>query len=208
MWTITYFYNPSVIESNPWKDRTGYNNFCVGWDTPPAVYPAAFLMTFIVYGVIKYNVDSLVRAACNPTLDPWRLAVVRGCSLTFAISACFLPLLLVVTPSVSPNWHTAFFVFYIIGHLFAVVGNFLECAGTGIPRAKWVFLGVYGFISLAFVFQLFVNFSYYEGPGVSPTLPPALAQFCDYGWFACLAVIEKVLPSQQKPLKITYELSV
>lgn len=44
-WTFTYYYNPSVIESNPLKDRTAYNNFCVGWDTPPAVYPAAFFMT-------------------------------------------------------------------------------------------------------------------------------------------------------------------
>ena len=45
----------------------------------------------------------------------------------------------------------------------------------------------------------------YEGPGVNPTVPPALARFFDYGWFACLAVTEKFLPGKA-PLKITYEL--
>ena len=40
---------------------------------------------------------------------------------------------------------------------------------------------------------------------MNPTVPPALARFFDYGWFACLAVTEKFLPGKA-PLKITYEL--
>ena len=30
-WIVTYFYNPAIIESNPLKDRLGYNN---PWTTP------------------------------------------------------------------------------------------------------------------------------------------------------------------------------
>mmetsp|Transcript_22919 Transcript_22919/g.70920 ORF Transcript_22919/g.70920 Transcript_22919/m.70920 type:complete len:176 (-) Transcript_22919:134-661(-) len=166
---------------------------------------AAFLMTFCVYCMVRYNVDNLVRAACDATLEPWRLAVVRGCSVTCAVSACFLPMIFVVTPYVSPNWHTAFFGQYIGAKFVAVAGNFVECSKSGIPASKWIFLATYGFVSLAFMMQLAINFICYEAPGVNPTMPPALARFFDYGWFACLAVTEKFLPGKA-PLKITYEL--
>mmetsp|Transcript_20603 Transcript_20603/g.64811 ORF Transcript_20603/g.64811 Transcript_20603/m.64811 type:complete len:436 (-) Transcript_20603:261-1568(-) len=37
-WTIAYIWNPAIIESNPLKDRIGYNNPCVAWDAPPALF--------------------------------------------------------------------------------------------------------------------------------------------------------------------------
>ena len=40
---ITGIDNPDTYDSNPVKDVLGYNNPCVFWDAPPALYPAAVL---------------------------------------------------------------------------------------------------------------------------------------------------------------------
>jgi len=35
-WILTLIFNPHIFEENPLKDRLGYNDLCIGWDTLPA----------------------------------------------------------------------------------------------------------------------------------------------------------------------------
>merc|ERR1712032_1564692 len=53
-WLLTYLYNPGTIEDNPLKRRIGYNNLCVGYDTPPAKYFAFFLWPVSTYFNIRF----------------------------------------------------------------------------------------------------------------------------------------------------------
>merc|ERR1711963_384350 len=41
---ITYFANPEVYSDNGILKMFGYNNPCIVWDTPPALYVAQFIM--------------------------------------------------------------------------------------------------------------------------------------------------------------------
>ena len=55
-WAITAVARPDAIEDNPLKQLFGYNNPCVAWDVPPAIYPAASLYTLAIYCSIRYAV--------------------------------------------------------------------------------------------------------------------------------------------------------
>jgi hypothetical protein len=49
-------FNPDVVDHNPIKDRVGYNNACVGWDTAPASYFATYVLVLAAYhSVLKIN---------------------------------------------------------------------------------------------------------------------------------------------------------
>ena len=39
-WALTMAFNPDVTRDNKLLDRVGYNNMCVGFDSPPARYVA------------------------------------------------------------------------------------------------------------------------------------------------------------------------
>jgi hypothetical protein len=39
-WALTAAFNPAILADNKLRDRVGYNNLCVGFDSPPARYVA------------------------------------------------------------------------------------------------------------------------------------------------------------------------
>ena len=43
-WIMAAIWNRDAIRDNPLLDRLGYNNVCVAWDEPPALYPACVLL--------------------------------------------------------------------------------------------------------------------------------------------------------------------
>merc|ERR1719491_2676804 len=48
--------NPAldVLQDNALKRRIGYNNLCVGFDTPPALYVASVMWVFVAYFAMKF----------------------------------------------------------------------------------------------------------------------------------------------------------
>ena len=56
---ITAIARPSQYHDNAMRAILGYNNPCVFWDKPPALYPAAVLYTIGAYFTIRYaHLDS------------------------------------------------------------------------------------------------------------------------------------------------------
>ena len=203
-WIIAAIWNRDVIKDNPLLDRFGYNNVCVAWDEPPALYPAAFVMQFAVYCAVRYCVLDYVRGAVTPDLSRRKVQIIKFCNTLYAVSIMAVPLIFVVTPKVSPSVHTTFFVQLIVCRFVVVAGNFVEV--EGIPREKWAFLAVYGLVSVLLTASAFINFVTYDSKNKKkPTVPMALGMIFDYSWFACLAVTGRFLP-EQTPLQITYQL--
>lgn len=203
-WIIAGIWNADTIERNALKDRIGYNNVCVAWDEPPALYPAAFMMQFAIYCAVRGSVLDLVRAAKTPALSAHGLRSVRVCNVCYAVSMMAMSLIFVVTPAVSPEWHSAVFGQYIFFRFIVVAGNYFESAdiGADISTRSWVFLAVYGVISLAMITCVFVNLTNYAEVG-GPTVPVWFAATVDYAWFICLAATSVFLPNLP-PLQISY----
>ena len=64
-WILAYFFSYDNILSNPLKDRFGYNNVCVAWDVPPALYTSAFLFSLPVYCTVRYVLLDVERMALD-----------------------------------------------------------------------------------------------------------------------------------------------
>ena len=52
VWTVTYISRPKyhgefIVDVNPLRDRIGFNNLCVGFDTTPAAYFGTFCWMFV-----------------------------------------------------------------------------------------------------------------------------------------------------------------
>mmetsp|Transcript_18130 Transcript_18130/g.56610 ORF Transcript_18130/g.56610 Transcript_18130/m.56610 type:complete len:263 (-) Transcript_18130:127-915(-) len=212
-WIITWFTNPQVIASNPLKDRIGYNNPCVGWDDPPALYVAAFMMQSALLCAIRYAVLDLIRARQklrSREIAKWQFEVTRAASIFTIVGMFLTPLLFVVTPKVSPEWHTSLYGVVILSRYAVVAGNFVENRDEHISTIKYVYLFVYGSISFTLMACLFLNFYNYRGNeeayarGDRP-VPASIGMVVDYSWFACLVITGPFLPTYYE-LQITYKL--
>jgi len=129
-WLLTDLFNPSVVEKNPLKDRTGYNNICVGFDTPPARYVAMPLQVLQAFLAVRYVSLDNTRAQLERRagrINWYQHAFTR---LTNVLYGCFMvcfPVLLVVTPMVSVDGHTYLFFAMVVLSFSVVAANFFEC---------------------------------------------------------------------------------
>jgi len=80
---ISMIWNKEVFESNSLKDRLGYNNVCVTWDEPPALYIAPIIFAPAIYFSVRYAVLDYIRAAVDPNLAQWKkmLCMFVTCSM-------------------------------------------------------------------------------------------------------------------------------
>ena len=53
-WILTVVFRNDILEHNNLKDRVGYNNLCVGWDSFPAKGIAAPLFIIIIWLNTRY----------------------------------------------------------------------------------------------------------------------------------------------------------
>ena len=60
-WIVTLIFNPDVADSNPLRDRMGYNNLCVGLDTAPAKFVALPGLVLTSYFGICYTFSDTQR---------------------------------------------------------------------------------------------------------------------------------------------------
>lgn len=199
-WSLTLAFNSDVIDSNPLKDRIGYNNLCVGFDTPPAVWIAQVLFipcAYLCYQFALYDWKrtSLIRERLTPT----QILFSQATDIMFVISVSVFSLVFVVSPFVSHWAHSLAFIQYIIIRFLTVSANFYEHAN--VPPASKNYLKVYGVLSFLFPFALIVDYMYFDTAQDAgntdvdaPFIPWWITAGLDYGWFACLALSQKFLP--------------
>jgi len=126
-WILTWLFNPEVIHSNALKDRVGYNNMCVGFDSPPARYVAMPLQVLQAYLAVRYVSWDSARAVLEKhRLTESQYLFTRITNWTYGgFMVCF-PVLLVVTPEVSVVGHTYLFFAMIVVSFSVIAANFWE----------------------------------------------------------------------------------
>lgn len=212
-WVLTFIYNPSVIEKNPLKDRVGYNNVCVGFDTAPAKYVALFLWPLTTYFNLRFAWLEVVTECSLGDQHSSRTGKIctAVASALFAISVLFQPFMLVVAPvDKDSSWlHTGLFVQYILIRVVAVATQFFRNkydADTSdydsITTAQWTWFYAFVVASLGLPTLCLADFTYadyYRPEGdMEPLIPWYILNSCDLLWFFCLATTGKFLPCQRK----------
>jgi hypothetical protein len=160
-WLLTFLFRPDVISDNPILDRLGYNNICVGFDEPPAVYYAAPLFCWMVYLVVRYAVLDTTRAFLQRDLrevNQHQFKFTLVANSVYSASAIILPMLFLINPETS-NWgHLGLFQQYVIVNFFAVAANFYEA--EALTRSQRIFLVWFGAASAGLC--IMTAFGYYD----------------------------------------------
>ena len=198
-WSITYLMLPDVIQQNPLKDRLGYNNLCVGWDVPPAVYVAGFGWILCAYFGLRfcyldYLRSKLATHGTSHTSETFKF-IKNTLNICYAISLCGVILLLLIPPVVNVWAHLCIFLFLIVSRYLVVLSIYLEFPMEFEFKDK-VFMVVYGICSIALpVLSLWQFWWYdYHTNGERAPIHPWIMGTLDYLWFVCLATTAKFVP--------------
>mmetsp|Transcript_70841 Transcript_70841/g.230144 ORF Transcript_70841/g.230144 Transcript_70841/m.230144 type:complete len:292 (+) Transcript_70841:119-994(+) len=205
-WIITYFFNPAFIESNPLKDRAGFNNLCVGWDTFPAKYFAAPMFSLIIFFEARFMQLDWWRAALDTTLTSRQRKAVLVSNVFSAISWFGSIGIFSIDAMVWPLGHTASFVQLVVFGYIAFVANFIETDPRYHPRGSWIFVGVFGVVSMDFGACAMIQMVAYDpATKTRGPVPVLLLQISDYGYFLCMGVqgmFRPAAPSLQASYRI------
>jgi hypothetical protein len=218
-WILTAIFNPGIMTDNELKRRVGYNNICVGFDSPPARYAAMPLQVLQAYLAVRYvSLDStralLEKKAGRISKANYRMS--RMMNLFWgAFMICF-PTLLVITPDVSVNIHTYLFFGMVVFSYCVMLANFVEATNVSFGSKVW--MALFTFHSIVLPLVGVIDFTTYQGDdaydlalknGVEPAgpmVPWPFLWYLDWGWFALLGTAVVFLP-EAPALKVTYELA-
>ena len=201
-WIITGIFRPDVIESNPLKDRIGYNNVCVGWDMEPASYVSSFFVSFSAYCSLRFAFTSIIKY--DLMLEK---GLMKGARHFFATASLYyygftiacVPIILVCQPTTNVWLHSLFFLNVILSRAFITIFAFLTSRGSLDSLANKLYLVVYTFVSFMIPILVFYTFILYDSVGSrapdSGFLPVWVIKYMDITWFVCLATTAKFLPN-------------
>merc|ERR1719419_1462410 len=113
-WILGLIFNLENIKNNPLRDRLGYNNVCVAWDEPPALYFAAVLFQGTAYCAVRYAILDFTRSAIDDSTSTAISRFVQACNMLYAVSTASVCLIFVVTPNWNPVWHTISFGQFVL----------------------------------------------------------------------------------------------
>eukprot|EP00316_Scyphosphaera_apsteinii_P001484 CAMPEP_0119313216 /NCGR_PEP_ID=MMETSP1333-20130426/28290_1 /TAXON_ID=418940 /ORGANISM="Scyphosphaera apsteinii, Strain RCC1455" /LENGTH=312 /DNA_ID=CAMNT_0007318001 /DNA_START=17 /DNA_END=955 /DNA_ORIENTATION=+ len=205
-WAMTYLFNPSIIEGNLLKDRVGYNNICVGFDTPPARYVAMPLQVLQAVLAVRYCTLDQTRAFLEKKegrIDSCEYKFTRRANLLYSWFMICFPMLLVLTPDVNVVIHTFLFFFMLMLSFTVVAANFKESQEVTLSSKIWITMfGVHTFLLPVLGA---IDFSTYTEGREDPPVPWYIVCYLDWGWFILLGLAVVFLPDSP-PIHITYEL--
>lgn len=201
--TITAFVVPSQFVSNPLTDLLGYNNLCVGFDVPPALYFAAVLFVFVVYFAIKYAVLDTKRAVTLGTVSRSQIVVTAVFNGLYAVSISIVALVFVILPVDDPVVHGMVFLQLVPTRFFAVLGNYYEANSEDISLKSRIFFVIYG--ALSWSYFIMASYSLNASSPGKHAVNPTLLQVIDYMWFLSVPLTSLFLP-EAPLLNITYNI--
>mmetsp|Transcript_48500 Transcript_48500/g.136428 ORF Transcript_48500/g.136428 Transcript_48500/m.136428 type:complete len:263 (-) Transcript_48500:146-934(-) len=195
-WLLTFIFRPEIIVDNPLKDRVGYNNLCVGWDTPPAKYVAAPIFCMIIFLESRYMQLDFWRAEIDPTITEWQKKMVMLANVFNTLSWFGSIGIFVIDATVWPAGHTASFVQLVVLGYVAFLGNFLETDTKYHPPGSHLFMVIFGVVSVAFgICAMMQMLSFDPLTKVMGPVPWELMCFLDYGYFTCMALQGSMRPA-------------
>lgn len=185
-WILTYFFNHPVITDNKLRDRVGYNNLCVGWDSFPARFVAAPIFALIIWCYIQFMNYDLLRQNLTAGLTMRQRSITYVANCTTGLSYCVACLIFVFDPMYYPLGHSLSFIQLIFFGYFAYLANFYETDPIYHPAGSYIYLAVFGVTSFAFsVMALYQLLVYDPETGERGSIPWQILCLCDYVWFAC-----------------------
>lgn len=205
-WALTFAFNPKVVESNPLKDRVGYNNLCVGWDTPPAKYVAGPIFCMIIFVESRFMQLDWNRADLDKSVRPFQRKVVMVGNLINALSWFASIGIFVIDPRDWPAGHSMSFVQLVVFGYVAYLLNFVETDPKYHPRGSWIFTAFFGVVCVMFGICATLQMFMYDP--VAKKLGPVPWQLMvalDYGYFSCMAIQGAMRPAAPS-VRASYEL--
>eukprot|EP00930_Biecheleria_cincta_P006819 TRINITY_DN1078_c0_g1_i3.p1 TRINITY_DN1078_c0_g1~~TRINITY_DN1078_c0_g1_i3.p1 ORF type:complete len:607 (+),score=90.48 TRINITY_DN1078_c0_g1_i3:88-1821(+) len=210
-WFITSIFNPGIYKENILRSIVGYNNLCVGFDSPPARYVAMPLLVCQAVLASRYcYLDTLRLKATRQYLTGKQYWFGYCINTFFSVWMMCFPMLLVITAEFDSWSSTKIHLYLFMGTLFVmwlmIAGNVYEAEsedidfGTrvwfGLFTAHTLLLPVVGIMDvLAFHPELPADKIYtirYEHP--HPPVPWPITAYLDYGWFLLLLLTVIFLP--------------
>jgi uncharacterized membrane protein (GlpM family) len=202
-WIITGIFRREVIESNPIKDRLGYNNLCVGWDQPPASYVSMFFVTLVTYFGLRFCFTSIMKYDLmleNRLIRKRKHFFVSLATYLYGIGVTSIPIILVCRPTENVWLHSLIFLYGIVCLFFVVAASFWTSKGSLEPLANKIFFGVYSINAITFPIMVIYSYVLYDRVGERAPgkgfLPVWLVQSQDLSWFICNALTAKFLPNE------------
>ncbi len=182
VWIVTFAAGPTyhgdvVWVANPLKDRIGYNNLCVGFDTRPAVYFAQVLWVPVAYLGLRFAWADIVRSAIlrqQGLITARQNATSNSLAVVYVASMGCFGLVFIVSPLEGADevwYHSVPFIQFILVRWIVVVANFVKYRGTGgsgpgasISTGAKVWLAVYSAVSVLYPLMLVIDYGKLSTP--------------------------------------------
>jgi len=208
-WLVTSVFNPGIFRDNILRSIVGYNNLCVGFDSPPARYVAMPLLVCQAVLAARYTYLDTIRLKANRAyLTPCQYWLGYYANTVFAVwMACF-PMLLVITAEFDSWTSTKIHLFLFMATLFImwamIAGNVVEAEEVETGTRIW--FGLFTFHTLALpavgvidVLKFHPDLTAAEIPSIRferphPPVPWPVVAYLDYGWFILLMLTVVFLP--------------
>lgn len=196
---ITYIFNPKQFEENPIKRMVGFNDPCVVWDAPPALYVAFVIFGPMIFCGFRYFQLDTQRALQNTKLTAFQKNIILVVNFSFAMSMCLVMGIFVVTPMdgtlVSMWLHAGFFLQLVIVLMVTLVLNYFEAAWSGevVETWQWIGLAIHVIATLNFAVCASLAIYTYKNDGVH-VLNPTFLMCTDYAWFLSMPVGALCMP--------------
>jgi hypothetical protein len=212
---LTYIVHPEHLTTNPLIRIIGYNNPCVPWDIPPAIYFASVFFGFGTYCCVRFAITDAQRAELDQKESLAKKRFTYVANIIYVISRLCTNLIFVAAPSMEDvgqtRLHSFFFLQYITCRWLAVLAHFVVAERLTISQC--IFIIVYTFVSIVMPILLFVQI-YFWTPGLpnytdwsgdpenGVLIHPLIVMTVDYGWFLCLPFTAICTP-WGRPLHVT-----
>jgi len=194
-WTISAIFNRELITDNHLMQRLGYNNICVAWDAPPALYPASIIFSLSLYCQLRFCYLDNLRSVLS-SVDRAKKRATKIANLLQGGSWCVFPLVYVITPDQNALVHSSAFVCLIFGNLVGMMTNFYEMDNQYHKKGSWIYLACLTFFAIGFPTVVVIQLlTYNEETEELGPVPVPLNVVLDYGWFICLAVQGRFMPA-------------
>ncbi|CAE8618682.1 unnamed protein product [Polarella glacialis] len=203
---ITWIFKPEQLTDNPILRMVGYNNPCVFWDSPPALWVAFMLFTPTVYFSIRYAALDSMRAKSDPELGRLKYRIILVLNFWYAFSQCLTMGIFVVRPDdgtlTSMRLHGLCFIQLVMPLCMCISGNYLESMWKGDPLSKTQTMVLATYILVSILETVFAGSAVllYKNDGVH-VHNMYVMQAIDYAWFASLGPASIMMP-HGKPLLI------
>uniref|UniRef100_A0A7S2I8Q6 Uncharacterized protein n=1 Tax=Zooxanthella nutricula TaxID=1333877 RepID=A0A7S2I8Q6_9DINO len=208
-WLVTSMCNPGIFRDNILRSIVGYNNLCVGFDSPPARYVAMPLLVLQAAMACRYSyLDTIRLNAGRETLSACKYWFGYIANMVFAVHMLCFPLLLVLTADFM-SWtttkiHLFLFLFTLFIMWFMIAGNVVEADSLELDTKIW--FGTFTFFTFALPVVGTMDVLAFA-PGIPgdqiytvryvkphPPVPWPVTAFFDYGWFLLLLLTVVFMP--------------